>query len=131
MRQFYNAYYYRVYCDGGLKSRHGYGGFVVQHAGKILAREKKPFGRLATPAQAEYLSLLLALDWLGVYLPLPSTCFIYSDNQAMIKQLRGEALVKAPALRPLYQEACFRLSRLPGVRLTWVERKIIVSMLGF
>lgn len=129
----YNAYYYRVWCDGGqnLKNKNGYGGFVVQHAGKILERQKTVFGKVESNAHAEYLALNMALEWVFVNIPPRVVCVIHCDNQSMVNQIKGKAQVLNPTLLPLYEDAIFQLKRIPGARLSWVARKEIVLMLGF
>ena len=94
-----------AYVDGGARGNPGpagYGAYIVDADGTVLAQLHAPLGK-ATNNVAEYHGLLAALRWAserGV-----ARLHIRADSLLLVEQMRGNFRVKNDGLRPLYQEA--------------------------
>src|SRR5271170_1630709 len=111
-----------VYCDGGSRGNpgpSGYGVYVQDEGGKALA-ELSEFLGTRTNNYAEYSGLLAALNFA---LEKGHTKLrVVSDSELMVKQIKGQYRVNSPELRPLYEEAKRRISRLEQFRIEHVLR---------
>ena len=93
-----------IFTDGAADPNPGpaaIGAVIKDEAGRILARISQRIGR-ATNNQAEYQAIISALEKaikLGA-----RRVDLYSDSELVVKQLNGSYRVKAPALKPLYQQ---------------------------
>lgn len=91
--------------DGGARGNPGpagYGALIRTRDGMIL-RELRGYLGTTTNNVAEYNGLIAALRYarsVGA-----SSVRVYADSELMVRQMRGEYRVKAPGLRPLYEEA--------------------------
>lgn len=112
-----------VFIDGGARGNPGPAGAGIH----ILDSEGQPFfsaglflGR-KTSNEAEYSGLLNALELLvaaGV-----DEVEIRSDSELMVRQMDGVYRVKAPNLKPLYDQACSRLRRIGEYSFRHVPRE--------
>lgn len=71
--------------------------------------------------EAEYAAAIFALDQLIPFRPLALT--ICSDSQVMVRQMRGEAAVRSPALRGLHQALRERVIQYDQVIFQHVARE--------
>jgi ribonuclease HI len=112
-----------AYCDGGSRGNPGPAGFGVyiqDSAGKVVAELSQFLGK-RTNNFAEYSGLLAALDFAVAngYRSLR----VVSDSELMVKQMKGQYRVNSPELRPLYEEARRRVSRLDHFQIQHVLRE--------
>lgn len=117
-----------LHFDGGKRSSGAaYGSFRVGN----LPIERRTFGSGYTSNQAEYKTLLDALEWLRRYAePAVHRLVVYGDSQVVIRQLSGEITCRNTALQPLYAGAKDYLREYHHVQLRWVPRKDIVEIFG-
>ena len=100
------------HCDGGSRGNPGPAGFgavLVDAQGNTLA-ELNEFLGMHTNNFAEYSGLLAVLGW-ALEHGHPRLRVI-SDSELMVKQIQGKYKVNSPDLRPLYEEAKRRLTKL-------------------
>jgi len=114
---------FTAHVDGAARGNPGPAGFgvsiVVTGAGEVYARAG--FLGETTNNKAEYRALLHCLEVLEE-LRLESGV-VHSDSELLVKHLSGEYRVRDGSLRPLYQEAVERLSRLEGVSVRHIGRE--------
>ncbi|MGC8550786.1 MAG: ribonuclease HI family protein [Acidobacteriaceae bacterium] len=111
-----------AYCDGGSRGNPGPAGYGVRiedsDGNKI--EELYEFLGVKTNNFAEYSALLAALEFaltMGY-----DRLRVIADSELMVKQMLGKYRVNSPDLRPLYEEAKRRASRLEGFRIEHVLR---------
>jgi len=109
-----------VWFDGacsGNPGPTGGGAIVVIGGARTVLSEH---GGVGTNNEAEYLGLLVGLRHArerGA-----DTVTVRGDSQLIIRQLEGRYQVKAPNLRPRYEEAKALLAGFTHVSLEWVPR---------
>ncbi|MFZ1940433.1 MAG: ribonuclease HI family protein [Terracidiphilus sp.] len=104
--------WYTAHCDGGARGNPGPAGFgaVIENPeGKVVARLSEYLGK-QTNNFAEYSGLLAVLDW-ALKHGAKRLCVV-SDSELMVRQMKGHYKVKAPGLRPLWEEAQKRVGKL-------------------
>jgi ribonuclease HI len=111
-----------AHCDGGARGNPGpagYGALIQSTDGAIIA-ELSEFLGLRTNNFAEYSGLLGCLDFAlkNGYRRLR----VVSDSELMVKQIQGKYQVKSPDLKPLYDEAKRRISKLDGFEISHALR---------
>jgi ribonuclease HI len=108
--------------DGASRGNPGPAGIgvVLEIDGDSRPIEYSEYIGEATNNVAEYRALLLALSEAEKL--SPSSLTILSDSELLVRQLNGEYRVKSDLLKPLYQEACWRLRGFPGTRILHVGR---------
>src|SRR6202034_815517 len=112
-----------AYCDGGARGNPGPAGFGVyiqDSGGKVLA-ELSEFLGAHTNNFAEYSALLAALEFAIDH--GHKSLRVVSDSELMVKQMKGQYRVNSPELRPLYEEARRRISRLDHLQIPHVLRE--------
>lgn len=88
-----------------------------------------------SPAEAEYAVFITALVQMAERIsksgrkPSDYTLIVYSKQELVIKQLRGEYKVKAPALQYVYAEAASMIERFKHVDFVYRDAKSIKQML--
>jgi probable phosphoglycerate mutase len=101
-----------AHCDGGSRGNPGpagYGAVIEDSQGRVLARLSEYLGK-RTNNYAEYSALLGVLAWC---LEQKRTRLrVIADSELMVKQMQGKYKVNSPDLRPLWEEARKRASRL-------------------
>ena len=105
------------HCDGGSRGNPGPAGFgavVVDATGEPLV-ELSEFLGMRTNNYAEYSGLLAVLAW--VWENGHRQLRVVSDSELMVKQIQGKYKVNSPDLRPLYEEAKRRITRLDGFQI--------------
>lgn len=101
-----------AHCDGGSRGNpgpSGYGAVIEDPTGQVVARLSEYLGK-QTNNYAEYSGLLAVLQWaLDNRVP---HLRVVSDSELLVNQMRGRYKVASPGLRPLWEEAKRRASRL-------------------
>lgn len=129
---------YVIVFDGGSRGNPGpsYGSFVLQQPGKPNARPVRlEFGQ-ATNNEAEYLTLIAALENLLSILDAADqssarvSIKIKGDSQLVIKQLQGEWKAKNARLRALRDRVHNLLMHFQKVELEHQDREASVEILG-
>jgi len=101
-----------AHCDGGSRGNPGpagYGAVIEDQNGRILARLSEYLGK-RTNNYAEYSALLGVLAWC-IENKRPRVRVV-ADSELMVKQMQGKYKVNSPDLRPLWEEARRRASKL-------------------
>jgi ribonuclease HI len=104
--------WFTAHCDGGARGNPGPAGFgavIEDPVGNIVARLSEYLGK-QTNNFAEYSGLLAVLDW-AMKNGAKRLCVV-SDSELMVRQMKGQYKVKAPGLKPLWEEAQRRASKL-------------------
>ncbi len=107
-----SAGWFTAYCDGGSRGNpgpSGYGAVVHDPEGRTVAQLSQFLG-IQTNNYAEYQGLLAVLEW--ALKNGASQLRVVSDSELMVKQMKGQYKVASPTLRPLWEEARRRASRL-------------------
>src|ERR1700677_954161 len=101
-----------AHCDGGSRGNPGpagYGAIIEDKNGRVLARLSEYLGK-RTNNYAEYSALLGVLAWC---LEHKHACVrVVADSELMVKQMKGQYKVNSPDLRPLWEEARRRATKL-------------------
>jgi len=103
---------FTAHCDGGSRGNpgpSGYGAVVEDPHGRVVARLSEFLG-VQTNNFAEYSGLLAVLQWAIEH--NAKRLRVVSDSELMVKQMKGQYKVASPVLRPLWEEAKRRASRL-------------------
>ena len=101
-----------AHCDGGARGNpgpSGYGAVIEDINGRVVAELSEYLG-IQTNNFAEYSGLLAVLRWTVVN--KAKRLRVVSDSELMVKQMKGQYKVASPVLRPLWEEAKRRASRL-------------------
>jgi len=111
-----------AFCDGGSRGNPGPAGFgvYIQDAHGETVGELSEFLGKKTNNFAEYSGLLAALNF-ALEQGYPRLKVI-SDSELMVKQIKGQYRVNSPELRPLYEEAKRRITRLDSFQIQHVLR---------
>src|SRR3984885_14219024 len=112
-----------AYCDGGSRGNPGPAGFGVyiqDSAGKVLAELSEFVGK-RTNNFAEYSALLAALEF--AISNGHRSLRVVSDSELMVKQMKGQYRVNSPELRPLYDEAKRRVTKIEHFQIQHVLRE--------
>ena len=111
-----------AHCDGGARGNpgpSGYGALIQNDKGAVIAELSEYLG-LRTNNFAEYSGLLGCLQYaLDHNHP---RLRVVSDSELMVKQIQGKYQVKSPDLKPLYEEAKRRISKLQGFEISHALR---------
>ena len=111
-----------AHCDGGARGNPGPAGFgaLIQDAtGNVLA-ELSEFLGIRTNNYAEYSGLLASLQYaLDHHHP---RLRVVSDSELMVKQIQGKYKVNSPDLKPLWQEAKYRIAKLEAFEISHALR---------
>ncbi len=109
--------WFTAHCDGGSRGNPGpagYGAVIEDPQGRVVARLSEYLGR-QTNNYAEYQGLLAVLAWAGDH--DARRLRVISDSELMVRQMMGRYKVASPALRPLWDEAMRRVSRLDAFEM--------------
>ncbi len=129
---------YVVIFDGGSRGNPGpgYGSYILRTRDGREERRRLSFEGEMTNNEAEYRTLIAALDDLIARIrkagkdPSAFTLEVRGDSALVLKQLRGEYRVRDPGLRPLWEAAQARLRPFRAVTLVWQPRKASAAELG-
>lgn len=126
---------YEIVFDGGSLGNpgKGYGSFLIRFGDVEIARERLEYEGRVTNNQAEYRTLIAALDRLRRDLgPEASnaTVIIGGDSLLVINQVTGSWKVKNVELQPLRQQVVDHLKAFGRTSLAWHRRDRSVRELG-
>ena len=129
---------YFVTFDGGSKGNPGpgYGSYELRTATGRSRVERLDFGDGVTNNEAEYRTLIAALDDLKRTIvnagrdPRQYWVLVVGDSELVIKQMNGHYKVKHEGLRPLVVTAKTLIAAFGEVRLRWHPRARSVATLG-
>ncbi len=110
----------RIWFDGACTGNPGPtgGGAIVEIDGRRQTISRP--GPRGTNNEAEYLGLIAGLE--AARDAGATTLLVRGDSQLVIRQLEGQYKVKAPNLRPFYEQAKALLRGFDEVRFEWVRR---------
>jgi len=128
----------RVIFDGGSKGNPGlgYGSYSLEWPGFPRQIVQLKFGDRVTNNEAEYDTLIAALEAIGKRLhesgadPRTARLDIWGDSLLVISQIKGEWKVNKPELETRRDRARLLLSTFGAVRLTHHDREKSVEVLG-
>jgi ribonuclease HI len=112
-----------AHIDGGARGNpgpSGYGVFIEDEAGKVIAELHKYLGR-QTNNFAEYSALVAALEYARQH--ECSALAIFSDSELLVKQMKGQYKVRNEGLIPLFERAKAIVGSLASFRITHVRRE--------
>lgn len=113
-----------IHTDGASRGNPGVSGagaLIEDSSGKVLAEICKYLGDNCTNNQAEYSSLILALE---EAIKLKATSIkIYADSELMVRQIKGEYRVKNPGIKPLFEEAMKLLKKISTHTIEHIPRE--------
>jgi ribonuclease HI len=114
----------KVFTDGASRGNPGpaaLGIIVYDENDQCLLEHNERLGE-QTNNFAEYMAVIRALElaiereWTVVY--------VYCDSQLLVRQMLGEYKVKAPQIKPLFEQAKGLVRRLDKVSFTHVRREL-------
>ena len=111
-----------AHCDGGARGNPGpagYGALIQNDKGMVLA-ELSEFLGIRTNNYAEYSGLLGCLQYALDH--GHTRLRVVSDSELMVKQIQGKYKVNSPDLKPLWQEARNRISKLEAFEISHALR---------
>lgn len=128
----------QVVFDGGSRGNpgQGYGSYLVQSPGRRPVIKRVEFGDNYTNNQAEYDSLISALEYIVDRLtatgrtPAQVQLDIKTDSDLVVNQLTGAFKVKDASLRKRHDQANSLLSRFADWAISWHGREESVRLLG-
>lgn len=111
-----------AYCDGGSRGNPGPAGYGVsiEDASGHPVAELSEFLGVKTNNFAEYSGLLAALEYALSH--GHRRLKVVADSELMVKQMKGQYRVNSPDLRPLWEEAKRRVTRLEKFEIQHVLR---------
>lgn len=127
---------YTIVFDGGAKGNpgRGYGSYEIGTRAGQRKHKRLEFGDGITNNEAEYLTLIAALEGLAAMIarhgrePSDFSVRVRGDSQLVIQQLLGRWRVNHANLRPLHARAL--LDRFGHTDLAWHARANSVRTLG-
>jgi len=123
-----------IYTDGGWKPSTGaYGSFRIEEDDETLCF----IGRIPyfdypvkTNNEAEYATLIKALEYVKTLESMPASISLFSDSQLMLSQISGSYEVRAKNLKSFQKKAIALLEEFEDIILVYVPRACIVKKLG-
>jgi ribonuclease HI len=127
-----------VVFDGGSRGNpgQGYGSYLVQSPGRKPVIKRVEFGDNYTNNQAEYDTLIAALQYIVERLtatgrtPQQVALDIKTDSDLVVNQLQGSYKVKDAGLKHRYGQANELLEQFGAWLITWHPRDESVRLLG-
>ena len=121
--------------DGGALGNpgRGYGSFHISGSGGFVVHERRDYPGVITNNQAEYLTLIAALNLLAEQEgrdARSAKVVVRGDSLLVINQLLGKWKVKNAGLQPLHREAGLLLQKFRDRELIWHDRSNSVALLG-
>jgi len=126
---------YTIVFDGGADPNpgRGYGSYQIVGAEGVVVHREVELGERVTNNQAEYRTLILALEELVERLggeAARTVVAVRGDSDLLIKQLTGQWKVKHPEIRPLHAQAVGLLGGFRWTDVAWHGRHNSVRVLG-
>lgn len=109
-----------MFCDGASRGNPGEAsvGVSIVREGKEIATISKSLGK-KTNNQAEYSALIEGLKKIK---ELQEEVVICLDSQLIVKQIKREYKVKAPLVKPLFEEVQQLLENISLKDILWIPR---------
>ncbi len=126
---------FQIVFDGGSLGNpgKGYGSYEIRRDDSVIQHAREDYGNRVTNNQAEYLTLIRALQWLLEATgdeAARSRILVNGDSQLVLNQLLGRWKVKNQNLRSLYDQAARLIAKFEDVELVWHPRAKSVERLG-
>jgi len=126
---------YEIVFDGGSLGNpgKGYGSYEITSGGRVLRHQREEYGNNVTNNQAEYLTLIRALQWLDQLLEgnrSRATVLINGDSKLVLNQVQGLWKINNAQLRPLAMQVRDLLQGYRKSSLVWHARANSVKRLG-
>lgn len=126
---------YKIVFDGGSLGNpgKGYGSYVIHGPDGYRVHERLTYGDDVTNNQAEYRTLIAALQRLRHDCPGSDKAMrvaVRGDSQLVINQVNGRWKVRNPGLAPLHREAVSLLHDFGAHDVSWHPRANSVRVLG-
>ncbi len=127
-----------IFFDGGSRGNPGpaYGSFRIEYPDGTVQSERIDFAERLTNNQAEYRTLIAALEALLVRLdqlavpPERVSLSLHTDSELVAQQLRGAYKVRNPTLRTLHDRVRNLLARFGRSEVHWHPRDVIYAYFG-
>ncbi len=119
------------YTDGGYKQNRkpkGYGSFAIFENDELIKMSHFDLAESKTSNESEYLSLIELLKYLETNHKREQS-FIYMDSKLVYSQVENKWKVLADNLK-IYYSLVLSLKKELKVKLIWIRRNKIVSVLG-
>lgn len=112
-----------IYTDGGARGNPGpaAAGVVFFNNKQEKVAEFSKFLGYATNNQAEYKSLILALEKASEF--KPQIIEVFLDSELVVNQINGKYRVKNEGLKPLYQQALALISKFDKIYFSHTLRE--------
>ena len=126
---------YTIVFDGGAIGNpgRGYGSYQIVGTQGVVSEGRRDYGDGVTNNQAEYLTLIHALEDLADRLNTGArrtSIAVRGDSQLIVEQVSGRMKVKHPNLQPLHRRASELLRGFGHVDVAWHGRDASVRILG-
>jgi ribonuclease HI len=126
---------FTIVFDGGAIGNpgKGYGSYQIRGADGFFAERRLEFGDRVTNNQAEFMTIIRALDELRTILGTDAKLArvkILGDSQLVINTITGAWKARHPNVIPLQQQAVALLREFGQTNLTWQPRSKSVAILG-
>lgn len=126
---------FEIVFDGGSLGNpgKGYGSYEITSNGEVLAHNREDYGNNITNNQAEYMTLIKALEWLDGFLGgarATAGVRINGDSQLVINQVTGKWKIKAEQLRPYAMAIRSLMQGYASASIEWHARANSVKRLG-
>lgn len=126
---------FEIVFDGGSLGNpgKGYGSFEITSGGEVICHQREEYGNNVTNNQAEYLTLIRALEWLDRFLDgqrSSAKVRINGDSQLVINQVTGKWKIKAEQLRPYAERIRALMAGYASATIEWHARANSVRRLG-
>lgn len=127
---------YDIVFDGGSLGNpgRGYGSFAVTRDGEMYhPADRADYPGRLTNNQAEYMTLIRALEWLRDDLGearYQTTVTVHGDSQLVVNQLNGTWKIRNENMRDLASRAMALLTEFRQVTISWHARENSVRVLG-
>lgn len=126
---------FHIVFDGGSLGNpgEGYGSYQVLQDDVVIRHQREAFGNRVTNNQAEYLTLIRALQWLIDVAgddAARTRVLVNGDSQLVLNQLLGRWKVRNAGLRSLHEQASRLVEAFGCVDLVWQPRAKSVERLG-
>ena len=126
---------YTIVFDGGAIGNpgRGYGSFQIVGSEGVVAEQRLEYGDNVTNNQAEFLTLIHALEQLRDQLgsaARQTPIAIRGDSQLVLNTIAGRWKARHPGLVPLHQQAVALLRAFARTDIKWQPRSKSVAILG-
>lgn len=126
---------FTIVFDGGALGNpgKGYGSFHISGPDGFVVHERRDYPGVITNNQAEYMTLIEALQLLVNQegsATHKTRLVVNGDSLLVINQLLGKWKVKNAGLQPLHRQAGLLLQKFGTRELRWHDRSNSVALLG-